>query len=461
MLFTILDIETTGFKHGLNTAEYNDDILEVGYIQVDENLKMLRHGVFYFYQDDFVLREDSERVHKLSKEFLEQHKEEFNDSVIKLYTLMQEGIIIGKNNIGFDTPFILDFLKRRGKGLPIINVVNQVDLQDIFTPMFRRWYKENYNESTRHKGKLGELMEVIGKSMEDVESEYKELFPDASDRCGVHSALFDTYMTYLLLEHAVKDGLDLSFYVGAPTAEEQRKYLSSKCANMLQDICDAKAKRVDAVGCDDIDLGDQLGKLFELFANMIQLKDYYVNLGSDALEMQDMLTLVRLGEFGKTLVTRREGITHRYISPIEGELVFRIPYVVGALLVVYYLSEDELVITIAKCLLAFEGYLTNNDLTETPAELPFSCGSAVSPYDMFASYVDYRKNVFKMQTNIDCESPELMQCIQNKNMVKFWQTLIPSSGFLLREYLSGRILNSKGMLQHVLQLLRLKRGGRQ
>ena len=265
MLFTILDIETTGFKHGLSTAEDNDDILEVGYIQVDENLKMLRHGVFYFYQDDFVLKEDFERVHKLSKEFLEQHREEFNDSIIKLYTLMQEGIVIGKNNIEFDTPFILDFLKRRGKGLPIINIVNQVDLQDIFTPIFRRWYKERYNENTRRKGKLGELMEVIDKSMEEVESEYKELFPDVADRCGAHSALFDTYMTYLLLEHAVKDGLDLSFYVGAPTAEEQHKYLSSKCANMLQDICDAKAKQVDAVGCDDIDLGDQLVCILNIF----------------------------------------------------------------------------------------------------------------------------------------------------------------------------------------------------
>lgn len=460
MLFTILDIETTGFRHNARMPEDNDNILEVGYIQVDENLKILRYGVFYFYKEDFVLNHDAEQIHGLTKEFLQEHIDDFDSSMIKLYTLMQEGIIIGKNNIGFDTPFILDFLNRRGQGLPAIKVVNQVDLQAIFTPIFRRWYKDKTGENTRRKGELGELMEVIGKSMESVEFEFKELFPDASDRCGAHSALFDTYMTYLLLKHAVVEGLDLMYYTTPPTEQEQYKFVETKCRTILQDICDSKAQHIEVVGCTDMDIGDQLGQAFSLFADIIGLQDYSANLGSDFDEMQDMLTLVKLGEFGKTLVTRKDGITHRFISSSEGELVFRIPYVVSSMLVMYYMNGDTLILLMAKCLLAFEGYLTNSDVDTPPSSLPFSCSPELSPYDMFCDYIDYRRDVLKIPTDINYESQELRQCLAERNIKKFWQVLIPSTGFVLREYFSGRIANLPHMLRHVIQLLRLRRGGR-
>lgn len=457
MLFTILDIETTGFKYAQRPGMPNDDILEVGYIQVDERLNMLRHGVFYFYQPDFVLNAEAEAVHGLTRDFLEEHQEEFDASLCKLYTLMQQGVIIGKNNIGFDTPFIIDFLSRRGKGLPEINVVNQVDLQDIFTPIFRRWYKSKTGENTRKLGKLGELMEVIGKSMNEVESEYCRLFPDVKDRCGAHSALFDVYMTYLLLEYAVKDGLDLTYYAVKPTAEEMRKYLDIQLDRMLEDIVSA---REGIPRCMDADLGNKLGSLFVPLCDLLEIKDYAPLLASDYRDVLTMKDMVASSTFGYAVTSGFEkGICYGVWIPGRVRASFIPSYFTVGMLLLYYETGDKLIVKFLKCLMLFLGYLSVQDVCiEEGSGLPFMLQKSKGNYADFCEYIDYRHDVFGLPIPECVESQELVTLARKRDMTAFWKLLIPSVSFLACEFLSGRILDNKIMLEFVLNLTSLKRG---
>lgn len=235
MIFTILDIETTGLK------KHSDDILEVGYIQTNENCQLLRSGVFYFYKDEFNIESDAQRVHGLTREFLSGYKNEFDASLTKLYTLFRRGIIVGKNSTKFDIPFIQIFLKRYESGLSDVNCRDSIDLQTVFTPVYRKWYeKMTGNNPGRKLGTLEELMEVIGYTDEQVRSMFKEQVAD--DRSVAHNALYDTFMTYLLFKEAVhKRYINLNNY-GQQDLSEQEVYESVKA---MVNECVAKPDEYD------------------------------------------------------------------------------------------------------------------------------------------------------------------------------------------------------------------------
>lgn len=59
MIYTIFDIETNGLIEKSRFPE----VLEVGYIQVNEALELLRGGSFYFYKPEWKLRRDAQGKH--------------------------------------------------------------------------------------------------------------------------------------------------------------------------------------------------------------------------------------------------------------------------------------------------------------------------------------------------------------------------------------------------------------
>jgi DNA polymerase III epsilon subunit-like protein len=202
MLYTVLDIETNGLSSS------SCEILEVGYIQVDRSVNIIRHGVIYFYKPEWEIENKSQMYHKLSRSFLESKcpdNETFKENLTKLYTLFFRGVIIGKNSDRFDIPAIKAFLRRNIDCLDDVPTWGTLDLQVYYTDFFRKWYSEKYGVSAGRKtGTLEELIEMIGYTQDDVRKGFRQDLNE-SNRSDAHGALYDTYMTYLLTKYAVEN----------------------------------------------------------------------------------------------------------------------------------------------------------------------------------------------------------------------------------------------------------------
>lgn len=204
MVYTIIDIETNGFI----AKGVCPEILEVGYLQINRQCEILRGDSFYFYKPEWELNKDASAVHKLSEQELTKHAGEFYGSLVKLYTLVDEGCLIGKNNDAFDIPVIKDFMRREGCGLRP-NIYSSLDMQKFYKPIFQMWFQETYKQNTRKSGTLEDLISMCGYTTEQVIKQFTKEFPDCQ-RSESHGALFDTYMTYLITKYATeKYGLRL------------------------------------------------------------------------------------------------------------------------------------------------------------------------------------------------------------------------------------------------------------
>lgn len=197
MIFHIVDIETTGLNR------MRDDILEVGYIRCDQNYKIIGHGTLYFYKPEYQIENPgAQAIHKLTREFLKQYEDDFDKNMASLYALVRDSLFIGKNSDSFDVLFLKEFI---GKNIPELystaKPANTLDIQAVFAPRFREWYKKTYGSVIKRSGKLEEYMTVIGYSNGKVKEEFSKLFPMEVERSHAHAALYDAFMTYLALKN--------------------------------------------------------------------------------------------------------------------------------------------------------------------------------------------------------------------------------------------------------------------
>ena len=202
MIYTIFDIETNGLIEKSRFPE----VLEVGYIQVNEALELLRGGSFYFYKPEWKLRRDAQGKHGLTAEFLEAHENEYNESLVKLWTFMQHGRLIGKNSDRFDIPCCKNMfsIPNVGLGLPVID--ESADIQKVWAPVYRELIQKFTGKSVKNAGTLEEYVMLLGLKQETVAEKFRETFPDEA-RVREHSALYDAYMTYLVALDAKKRGI--------------------------------------------------------------------------------------------------------------------------------------------------------------------------------------------------------------------------------------------------------------
>lgn len=190
MIGTVIDIETTGYlkfmtlPDGTSVLSDESEILEVGFVNVDMNTcRPLSHGTIYFYKPYFNVESDAQRVHGLTREFLQQYEDRFEESLIALNALMQSAIIIGKNSHAFDIPFIESFIKKHGgPKMDIPNLVfkanmdayergkvgydkdlSSLDMQSVYKDRFKKLYADKYGVN------LG-LMANFEESVEKFES---------------------------------------------------------------------------------------------------------------------------------------------------------------------------------------------------------------------------------------------------------------------------------------------------
>ena len=198
MIYTIFDIETDGLIVGNKFPH----VLEVGYIQINNDVEILRGGSFYFYRPEWDLKADALKVNGLTKEFLAEHENDYFSSMVKLWTLMQKGYLIGKNSDAFDIPVCRSMFSACSVMPVLPSVAASYDLQKIWAPVYRDVMQQLSGTRPKGPGKLGEYVKLLGYSDEDVQKQFEELFPDEK-RCGAHGALYDSYMTYLVLKDAI------------------------------------------------------------------------------------------------------------------------------------------------------------------------------------------------------------------------------------------------------------------
>ena len=190
----ICDIETTGLD------KFNDDITEFGWIRIDPNTtEILDHGVLYFYKSSFNV-EATQHLTGLTREFLAPYEADFEKNLAAMMSLMSNTVVIGKNSKFFDVPFIQQFIRKWGTSTTV-NVDNQLDVQELFTPIFKQLYLKKYNKPYTGKfGKLGQYIEVL-----DAEDEVKSIYNslDKVRETEAHGALYDCVMTLVSLRAAI------------------------------------------------------------------------------------------------------------------------------------------------------------------------------------------------------------------------------------------------------------------
>lgn len=224
MIGTVIDIETTGWLrfqqvNGWSTLHDESEILEVGFINVNmDTKKILTHGTLYFYKPYFFVESEAQKVHGLTREFLQQFEQDFMMNLIALNSLIQCTCLIGKNSDKFDIPFIKAFIeKHAGDKFNIPDVVTRLnmkgynggrigyddslyplDMQTIFKDRYHELFYQKYGVTcaSQKRGKLEEYIDVINGGREATEIVYDSLTKDRVT--GAHGALYDAVMTYVV-----------------------------------------------------------------------------------------------------------------------------------------------------------------------------------------------------------------------------------------------------------------------
>ena len=133
MVLTVIDLETTSVK------DYPVNILEAGYIRINQDCDILGHGTLYFYKPEFNI-EGATQYNGLTRSYLEQYAKDFDKNLAALYALCYRGILVGKNNIRFDDRKIVDFVTNYCKDMEPLVLSGELDIEHHYTDDFRKWY---------------------------------------------------------------------------------------------------------------------------------------------------------------------------------------------------------------------------------------------------------------------------------------------------------------------------------
>lgn len=182
-MFVVFDIETTGF------SDLNNDIIEFAYIAFDENNNYVKAEQLYFYYEGMSWSEEAYNVHKIPLDFLREHKDKFKENCVKMFSILHGNNVVGHNAIGFDCPFVRNWLMRMG-----IGNLQYASIQDTM-----KAYKPITKKS---RIKLTKLIDYIDITPENIEMLMQVWFPNSA-ATHAHEAAYDTTATALLTLRAI------------------------------------------------------------------------------------------------------------------------------------------------------------------------------------------------------------------------------------------------------------------
>lgn len=187
MLYTIFDLETTGF------SGISDSVVQFSFITVNHNLLPVRARNYYFYKEGMRWSEEAAAVHGLTREFLKQYEDEYEKNLLMLYTVLQRGNLIGHNSDSFDVPFASQFLVQNG--LPPL-------MPEICYDTMKLWHK-----TFGKRMKLAALPDALGINKEDIIRTSNILFKGTAGEQRAHNASYDVTATMFVLREAVRRGI--------------------------------------------------------------------------------------------------------------------------------------------------------------------------------------------------------------------------------------------------------------
>lgn len=242
MVYTYIDIETTGFMRFDANNELIPDLLEFSFLMVDTSTwNIVNHGNLYFYQPHFdVDGTEAQKIHGLTSAFLRPYEGDFNRNLIALQAIMSSAIIVGKNSDAFDIPFIHYFIEKyRGKIYDINEIVRRADqkaydqkthirvdvtpstrdVQKFYAPIYRakkimkdmgqldRFYAPDFTRAEyskyaaqthgiKKRGSLTEYAELIPNCYTMADAIYNQLSDKREARA--HTGMYDCLLTLLV-----------------------------------------------------------------------------------------------------------------------------------------------------------------------------------------------------------------------------------------------------------------------
>lgn len=142
MLFTVGDVETSGLDVHCSVHSFS-------YVLMDEWLSVKRAETLYFWKEgETKWTEEAYAVHGLSKEFLRQYEDQFEDNLKKMYIVLHMSDFVGYNSgyvgsdnllHGFDLQVCRNFLENFG--LPVPVPVGMYDVMRLIMPVHKKRIK--------------------------------------------------------------------------------------------------------------------------------------------------------------------------------------------------------------------------------------------------------------------------------------------------------------------------------
>lgn len=221
-MYTIIDIETTGLMKFDSNGVLIPDLLEFGYINVDNNLQIINSGTLYFYEPWFDIENDAQRIHGLTRQFLQEHATDNIANAAAMQAMLTNTTVIGKNSDKFDLPFIKYWIEKmygrsdmdiaitcsnacmkgyNGGTVLHDNNTNTLDLQKVYSPI----WKSAHSITGNKRGTLSEYIQYEPDGYQLVNQVYEGLNKERVT--GAHGALYDCAMTYVVfLWYIIRSG---------------------------------------------------------------------------------------------------------------------------------------------------------------------------------------------------------------------------------------------------------------
>lgn len=189
-MYVVFDLETTGFDR------YNCDVIEFSYLAFDDFTNALvKAETLYFYYPGMSWSEDAYAVHKISREFLKQHADKFDENLIKMFTVLNLGKVCGHNAREFDCKFAEQWLMRMG--MPQLEFTQ---IEDTMT-MFQSITKTSRISLAKLRARMGVEDDVVD-TMRDLWYHGGQ----KTEKMSAHNAEWDVTATALILMKGINNG---------------------------------------------------------------------------------------------------------------------------------------------------------------------------------------------------------------------------------------------------------------
>lgn len=210
MYYDIFDLETNGIIN--KSKNFMPKPQQCARIRLDSNFNFIESECMYYYNEALIEHSDVAEKgapatqwraafdgHGLSREFLSQYKDAFEENCRRMYRFCYRGNLVGHNIRDFDIPIVQDFLKVVGYGNTPVN--KTFDTMWLLKPIWQVVHPEKKSG----KAKLVEGCEYFGID-EDTISMYYEMWWGEEPKKLWHGAKWDVTANALLFISLVNEG---------------------------------------------------------------------------------------------------------------------------------------------------------------------------------------------------------------------------------------------------------------